>query len=236
MAETKTTQKETKTMNIYQKMSAITEEINRVAKNLNVGTGQSTYKAVGEADVLSAVKPIEIKYGVYSYPVNRNVLETNVLTTTTTKVFNGQETTTEKNQLFMRIETIYRFVNVEKPDEWVEVTTYGDGVDSQDKAPGKAMTYADKYALLKAYKIETGDDPDQNASETLKGVKSNAKRIPITEDQIKEIKELKVNEVNVLKKYGVESLNELTADQAEYVIKTKKAALEKMSKEASNNE
>ena len=243
MAETKTTQKETKTskieitsMNIFQKMSAITEEINRVAKNLNVGTGQATYKAVGEADVLSAVKPIEIKYGVYSYPVNRNVLETNVLTTTTTKVFNGQETTTEKNQLFMRIETIYRFVNVEKPDEWVEVTTYGDGVDSQDKAPGKAMTYADKYALLKAYKIETGDDPDQNASETLKGVKSNAKRIPITEDQIKEIKELKVNEVNVLKKYGVESLNELTADQAEYVIKTKKAALEKMSKEASNNE
>ena len=243
MAETKTTQKETKTskieitsMNIFQKMSAITEEINRVAKNLNVGTGQATYKAVGEADVLSAVKPIEIKYGVYSYPVNRNVLETNVLTTTTTKVFNGQETTTEKNQLFMRLETTYRFVNVDKPDEWIEVTTYGDGVDSQDKAPGKAMTYADKYALLKAYKIETGDDPDQNASETLKGVKSSSKRIPITEDQIKEIKELKVNEVNVLKKYGVENLNELTADQADYVIRTKKAALEKMSKEASNNE
>ena len=32
------------------------------------------------------------------------------------------------------------------------------------------MTYADKYALLKAYKIETGDDPDQNASEPLKAV------------------------------------------------------------------
>ena len=43
--------------------------------------------------------------------------------------------------------------------------TFGDGVDTQDKAPGKAMTYGDKYALLKAYKIVTGDDPDQNASE-----------------------------------------------------------------------
>ena len=32
------------------------------------------------------------------------------------------------------------------------------------------MTYADKYALLKAYKIITGDDPDQKASETLKAV------------------------------------------------------------------
>ena len=49
----------------------------------------------------------------------------------------------------------------------MEITTYGDGVDSQDKAPGKAMTYSDKYALLKAYKIQTGDDPDQNASEPM---------------------------------------------------------------------
>lgn len=26
------------------------------------------------------------------------------------------------------------------------------------------MTYADKYALMKAYKITTGDDPDKDAS------------------------------------------------------------------------
>ena len=225
--EEKTTKKEKVALNIFQKMSAITEEINRVAKNLNVGTGQATYKAVGEADVLSAVKPIEIKHGVYSYPVNRNIVETNVLTTTTTKTFNGQETTTEKNQLFMRIETIYRFVNIDKPDEYVEVTTYGDGVDSQDKAPGKAMTYADKYALLKAYKIETGDDPDQNASETLKGVRStSANDKPATPEQIKEIKDLQVNEANVFKKYRISTLEELTYSQASFVISTKKKALE----------
>ena len=44
------------------------------------------------------------------------------------------------------------------------MVAYGDGVDTYDKAPGKAMTYADKYALMKAYKISTGDDPDQEAS------------------------------------------------------------------------
>ena len=33
------------------------------------------------------------------------------------------------------------------------------------------MTYADKYALLKAYKISTGDDPDQEASDELKSYK-----------------------------------------------------------------
>ena len=172
---------EKKIMNIFQKMSAITEEITRVAKNLNVGVGKSQYKAVGEADVLSAVKPIEVKYGVYSYPVSRNIIDTNILTTKTE--YNGQ--VTEKNQLFMRLETIYRFVNIDKPEEFIDITTYGDGVDSQDKAVGKAMTYSDKYALLKAYKIETGDDPDQKASETLiKAMQEPTTSKPATAKQI----------------------------------------------------
>lgn len=148
-------------MNIYEKLAAITAELNAVAKNLKVGEGRSAYKAVGEADVLAAVKPLEEKYGVYSYPASRKIVDSDVLTTK--KVYNGQES--ESSKFFMRVETVYRFVNTEKPEECVEVTTYGDGVDSGDKAPGKAMTYGDKYALLKAYKIITGDDPDQSASE-----------------------------------------------------------------------
>ena len=152
--------------NIYQKMSAITEEINRVAKNLTVGVDKSAYRAVGEADVLAAVKPIEIKHGVYSYPVSREIVETDVLTTTTE--YDGK--TTENKRLFMRVKTVYRFVNIDNPVEYIDITTYGDGIDSGDKGCGKAMTYADKYALLKAYKIETGDDPDQQASEPLKAV------------------------------------------------------------------
>lgn len=148
-------------MNIYEKLLAITSEIQKVAKNLEVGTGKSAYKAVGEADVLAAVKPIEEKYKIYSYPYDRKIVETNVFTTK--QSYNGEEK--ETSNLFMRVETTYRFVNAEQPEEFIDITTYGDGVDAQDKAPGKAMTYADKYALLKAYKIMTGEDPDQHYSE-----------------------------------------------------------------------
>ena len=155
---------ETNKMNIYQKMSAITDEIARVAKNLNVNFGKSSYKAVGEADVLAAVKPIENKYGVYSFPAKRNIIMSQMVTTT-------DKEGNEKTSPFLRIETIYRFVNIDTPADFLEVTVYGDGVDPQDKAPGKAMTYADKYALLKAYKIETGDDPDQTGSQDLKPVR-----------------------------------------------------------------
>jgi len=157
---------EVKELNIYQRMSAVTNEIRRVAKNLNVGVGQSQYKAVGEADVLDAVKPIEEKYGIYSYPCSRKIVGSEILENEGIDKYTKEKVI--KRQFFMRVETVYRFVNIDKPDEFIETVTYGDGMDSQDKAPGKAATYADKYALLKAYKIATGDDPDQNASEETK--------------------------------------------------------------------
>lgn len=157
-------------MNIYEKMAAITADLNAVAKNLKVGEGKSSYKAVGEADVLAAVKPLEAKYKVYSYPASRHIVDSDVITTKKTYFDRntGTNQESETSKFFIRVETVYRFVNTENPEEVVEVTTYGDGVDSGDKSPGKAMTYGDKYALLKAYKIITGDDPDQTASEDTK--------------------------------------------------------------------
>lgn len=149
-------------MNIFEKMAAITAELQTVAKNLTVQqTKTSSYKAVSERDILDAVKPLEAKYGVYSYPVSRTILESNMLESESE--YNGK--VTRKTTFMTRIETVYRFVNIEKIDEYIETTTFAEGIDTQDKGSGKAMTYADKYALMKAYKISTGEDPDQTASE-----------------------------------------------------------------------
>ena len=164
--------------NIYKKMSAVTTELTAVAKNLNVGIGKSAYKAVGEADVLAAVKPLEEKHGIYSYPYSRKIVEADLITTSS----EYQGKVTEKTNRYLRIETVYRFVNIDNPEEHIDITTYGDGIDPQDKAVGKAMTYSDKYALLKAYKIITGDDPDQFKSEEGKTEKklTNREKVIIT--------------------------------------------------------
>jgi hypothetical protein len=210
-------------MNIYEKLSAITNEISAVAKNLNVGYGKSQYKAVGEADVLAAVKPTEEKYKVYSYPVSRRVIESNVLTSL-------DKDGNEKRQLFMRLEVAYRFVNMENPEEYIDITTYGDGVDPGDKAPGKAMTYADKYALLKAYKIITGDDPDQKASEPLKAVerKETVSNQLITDVQAVALESVltagNVNIPKLLEMYKVKTLRDLTQRQhAEIIARLKRS-------------
>jgi len=41
------------------------------------------------------------------------------------------------------------------------------GIDDNDKAMGKAYTYAVKSALFKLFRLQYGDDPDAEASETL---------------------------------------------------------------------
>ncbi len=183
---------EIKEMNIFEKLSNITNEISSVNKNLTVGQGKSAYKAVGEADVLKAVKELEFKYRVYSYPVNREVLESTMYTTTNEYG--------DKNNIFSRIKTVYRFVNIDKPEEYVETITFAEGIDTQDKGSGKAMTYSDKYALMKSYKIITGEDPDQNPSED--GYKKKSKPTGIN-NKITDIEAKSVYALMIRKGYDV---------------------------------
>lgn len=199
-------------MNIYEKLAEITAELSVVAKNLTVGEGRSSYRAVGEADVLAAVKPLEKKHGIYSYPVCREIADSQIMTSTNYK---GQEV----QKQFVRIKTIYRFVNVEKPEEYIEVTTFGDGVDSQDKAPGKAMTYGDKYALLKAYKIITGEDPDQYMSEEGTFTKKADLATPAQKKQIISVAEqMGVDYNDVLKQVGFKEGTAFTVEQYKKAI------------------
>lgn len=98
---------------------------------------------------------------MYSYPVSREILESHILESE--NEYQGK--VTKKSTFMTRVKTVYRFVNVDEPTDFIETTVFSEGIDAQDKGSGKAMTYGDKYALMKMYKISTGDDPDQQASE-----------------------------------------------------------------------
>lgn len=209
---------EIKEMNIYEKMSAIVNELGIVGKNLNVDLGKGkNYKAVQEKDVLDAIKPLEAKYRIYSYPKERKVIDNSVLEKETSYGIT--------KSLYMRIETTYEFVNIDKPEEKMTMVSYGDGIDTGDKAPGKAMTYSDKYSLLKAYKVATGDDPDKDASpnEGYKKVdkKEEKKETKLVGSQriallnrINELElELDIPHEKTLEVYKVNSSNQMTDSQ-----------------------
>ena len=205
-------------MNIFQKMSAITQELETVAKNLTVETGKNNkaYKAVSERDIIDAVKPIEAKHGVYSYPYSRETLDSQMLEQS------GQYGT--RTSFYTRLKTVYRFVNTDKPDEYIDIVSFSVGLDSGDKGDGKAMTYGDKYALMKAYKISTGDDPDAKASEDSLYTKAGAERKPTlaSENDKKMIitmcKNMGLEFNKILSKTGWEEGDRLTQDQADKAL------------------
>ncbi len=208
-------------MNIYEKLLAIANELETVAKNLKVGIGENSYKAVGEADVLKAIKPLEYKYQIYSYPYHRVIVESGILENESID-YKTHEKVIKKN-LYERIETTYRFINIENPEEYLDIVSYGDGIDSQDKSVGKAMTYADKYALMKAYKIVTGDDPDQNPSQPLTSVKLKDERTQL----IKQCDALGMN-LEKVAFYFRKNVTDLTNDEIKQAIEMQKKTQEKL--------
>lgn len=152
--------KQGKKLNIYQKILAIQNEIETVSKSTEVGKGKNAYKVAIESDVLAAVKPLEAKYGVFSYPENREVVDAHIIETV-------DQYGNIKKSIYQRMKTTYIFLNVDNPEERVETITYSDGIDPGDKGNGKAMTYGDKYALMKVYKIQTGEDLDKEVGQQL---------------------------------------------------------------------
>lgn len=191
-------------MNIYERISKITTELNAVAKNLNVQTGFGSYKAVSERDVKDAVKPLEAKYGVASFPVAKEIIESDVL-----------EDSKGRRVRFMRLKVTMRFVNIEEPGEFIDVIGYGDGLDTGDKAPGKADTYAQKYCLLSCYKISTGDELDATASDD-----QGYKKVKATAEQLKRIREKYDEEFQrkIAAYYRVSSIEDLNIKQANEVV------------------
>ena len=204
------TTKTTESLNIYQRMLNITAGLESVAKGLNVQvTKTSSYKAVSERDILDAVKPLEAINRVYSYPYKREIIVDKELTRTSQYGDSVSQ--------FIRVETVYRFLNIDNPSEYVDITSYGDGVDTQDKAPGKAMTYADKYALMKAYKISTGDDPDKDASQVDEKVTTKASLA--TDKQIGMIKSLyNQEELTTMLERLNKPIEQLTVQEASKMI------------------
>ena len=203
-------------LNIFQKMEAISAALQTVGKNLEIRAGKTTYKAVSEADVLRAVKPLEHEMGVYSYPYSREIIESGTIESAG---FDGST----KKQFFLRIKTVFRFVNIDKPDDFIDVTTYGDGIDSGDKSVGKAMTYGDKYALLKAYKIVTGEDPDQEGDD-LNG--ADITPDPLTKEALDEAAALNMNIADVAT-YFRKTVEALTNEELRAAIEAKKNMLAK---------
>lgn len=147
--------------NLFQKIQAVSNEIKNIEKNMLVGVGRSAYKAVSDYDVTIEVKDAESKYGIVSIPIKQELINSEVVKTI--KIDNGAQR--EVINYVDIVKMTLRVIDLDNPSDYIDVESFGRGLDTGDKGFGKASTYARKYALLNLYKIATGEDPDKDKSE-----------------------------------------------------------------------
>lgn len=160
---------DTSVLNLYQRIQAVSNEIKNIEKNMTVGKGNYAYKAVQDIDVVLEVKEAETKFGLVSIPIKQELVKSEVIRV---QKNDGGETVNYADIVKMTL----RIINVDNVSEYIDVESYGRGLDPADKGFGKASTYARKYALLNAYKIATGEDPDKDKSKEQTIIEPNAKK------------------------------------------------------------
>jgi hypothetical protein len=187
-------------MNLYEKILAVSMEIKNIEKSMKVGSGTYAYSAVADLDVTMKVKEAEAKFKLVSIPIKQELVSSEVIRTL--KEGNKESITYVDN-----VKMTIRIIDVEKTSDFIDIESFGKGIDSGDKGFGKASTYARKYGLLNAYKIATGEDPDAEKSKAEEAAK------PLGEKRIAVLNYLNLNaklQGDVCKHFGVSTVEEMT--------------------------
>lgn len=135
-----------KTLNVYQRINEVRKMIGYVQKDKAVSTGGGSYKAVTHDAVTGMIRDALIKQGVVIVP------------SVTACVFHPKEP--EAKQRLYEATYEIEFVNIDEPTDRIISKQSAHALDNGDKAPGKAQSYATKYAILKLFNIETGEDEE----------------------------------------------------------------------------
>ena len=154
-------------LNIYQRLNEIRKSVDYLKKDAKV----QGYKAVSHDMVTSEVRKHLITNGVMVVP--RQI----------SGVIEDAGKASSNGVPFTRYVAFYEidFVNIDDPDDKCTVSIGSVAEDLNDKGPGKAVSYATKYAFLKVFSIETGEDDESRQEQ---------KPVPVTDAQVISLREI----------------------------------------------
>lgn len=189
-------------MNIYEKINEIRKAVEYIQKDrdVSVGAGKGGYKAVTHDAVTGILRKHLIEHGVVIVP---------------TLLTSSMEEKKDGAQRLYSATYSFDFINMEAPEDRITIEMEAHAMDSGDKAPGKAISYAKKYAVLKLFEIETGEDEESRYKEA-----PEIERV--SEEQLANIialaQEVKVDMIAFRKYLGVAELKDIAAKEYVNVI------------------
>lgn len=132
-------------MNIYQKLI----EVRKTCQYLKKDNKGYQFQYVSSSQTLGTLRQAMDEQGLLLVPAVNS--------------FEVRDHTTSKggHENYTLLDMTFTWVNADNPEERVECGWTGQGLDTGEKGVGKALTYAEKYFLLKFFNIATDkDDPD----------------------------------------------------------------------------
>lgn len=138
-------------MKVYQAICAIAGEMAKDGISKGRKNQQQGYNFRGIDDVYNALAPMLARNSLVILPrmVGREVTE--------------RQTTKGGNLFYVTVEAEFDFVSAEDGSKHT-VRTFGEAMDSADKATNKAMSAAYKYAAFQTFCIPTEGDNDADAT------------------------------------------------------------------------
>ena len=201
-------------LNLREKFAEVRRRLGYIRKRGH--NERHNYSYVMAADLAGAVGDILSGLGVVVVPQLQSI---------------STETPRSSNERIARIVMNYRFVDARSGEE-LTVRVAGEGADTGDKAPYKAMTGALKYALLQSFLLASGDDPEDERGD-MRNVPGPER--PITPEQVRELEAL-IEETGtelerVLAYYKVSALSEMTENAYRRALEVLNRKLARQSQE-----
>lgn len=137
-------------MAVYKKLLEIQKRIKGMTKD----TKAFNYDYVSGDKILEAVRPMLDEYGLLLLPI---VLRTSSEPVTYKKYDKVSKTVLETTEVLHTLTMQFRWVDTEQT-EVIDIPFAAVGMNAFDKGFGSALTYAERYFLLKTFHIPTSKD------------------------------------------------------------------------------
>lgn len=154
-----------KQLGVYAAINAVQNDLNKEGITKNRRNQQQGFNFRGIDDVYNALSPLLAKHGLCIMPriLRRECVE--------------RQTQKGGTLFYVTVEAEFDFVCAKDGSRHV-VRTFGEAMDSADKATNKAMSAAYKYAAFQAFAIPTEGDNDADAHTPTPAPKQSANPMP----------------------------------------------------------
>lgn len=135
-------------MNLYQKLVEIQKSVRALAKNDTAGVGSSAYQYVNGSKVLDFIRPKMDELGILLVPQIDSIENERI---------DYQTKAGAKSELLSKVLMTFIWIDAESGEK-LPVPFGANGMNNWDKGFGSALTYAERYFLLKFFHIATDED------------------------------------------------------------------------------